>query len=100
MRKYAHAAMHTMLAKATTITIFKKMAIILLYVFHGPVEMSKSYPGSRENISRFSTSKIILFCSYGEKLSRLTEKVFGRDERNNERKKVMVILCSYCTKQK
>jgi hypothetical protein len=43
--------------------------------------MSKSIPGWRENTS---TTQIILFCSYGEKLSRLPGKVFGRDERNNE----------------
>ena len=45
--------------------------------------MSKSYPGWRENIP---SSQIILFCSYGEKVSRLPGKVsdMRSDERNNE----------------
>ena len=38
--------------------------------------MGRSYPGSRENIS---TSQIILFCSFGETLSRLPGKVSGCD---------------------
>jgi hypothetical protein len=42
----------------------------------GPVHMGRSYPGWRENIS---TSQIILFCSYGETLSRLPGKVSGCD---------------------
>ena len=38
----------------------------------GPVHMGRSYLGKRENIS---TSQIILFCSYGEMLSRFKGKV-------------------------
>jgi hypothetical protein len=38
--------------------------------------MGKSYPGKWEN---FSTSQILLFCSYGETLSRLPGKVSGCD---------------------
>ena len=38
--------------------------------------MGKSYVVKREN---FSTSQILLFCSYGETLSRLPGKVSGCD---------------------
>jgi hypothetical protein len=48
--------------------------------------MSRNYSVWRENIS---TGQIILFCSYGEKLSHLPGKVFGSYERNNERFAVM-----------
>ena len=44
--------------------------------------LGKSYPGWRENIS---ICQIILFCSYGEKLSHLPRKVFGCGQRNHER---------------